>query len=295
MRRARTWSAVPVALALTATCLPFAAAQTGGRGFELEPAEPLERYRPVLRYDSREDYRAQPVTLPPSKPRAVEADRVYGHIAREGGETWLQYWFFYPYNPQDRGIVDTGRHEGDWEVAQFRVGPHGVPDLATLSGHTSAEGCDLNELETVAIDGVEAPVLYVANGSHAIYSRPGVHDRPFPDPNDEADGEGREVRPPLTHITDRRPGWVAYEGRWGASDGGWIPGEQPSPPGPRFQESDAWENPATFHAERAHDCGSDPPGRPWQAAVTVGVLAVFGLGIVAIVRRRRTRRRAPAP
>ena len=39
------------------------------------------------------------------------------------------------------------------------------------------------------------PVVFLARGSHAAYFAPGVRDRMFPDPNDEADGRGRRVRP----------------------------------------------------------------------------------------------------
>jgi hypothetical protein len=75
----------------------------------------LERHRPILRYDSEETYPAQPVSLPAGTAKRRAGERTYGHIAREDGETWLQYWLFYAYNPQDRGILATGRHEGDWE------------------------------------------------------------------------------------------------------------------------------------------------------------------------------------
>ena len=40
---------------------------------------------------------------------------------RADGGTWLQYWLYYSYQDQDRGIVRTGRHEGDWELVQYRV------------------------------------------------------------------------------------------------------------------------------------------------------------------------------
>jgi hypothetical protein len=36
----------------------------------------------------------------------------------------------------------------------------------------------------------DAPVAFLADGSHAAYFRPGVRDRTFPDPNDEAGDTG---------------------------------------------------------------------------------------------------------
>ena len=258
--------------ALIALAVPASAAALDGEGA-------LQRYRPILRYSSQERYFAQPVSLPPGSAEVLEGDRVYGHIARENDDVWLQYWFFYAYNPQDRSPLHTGRHEGDWELAQFRLGA-GVPDLTTLSQHSWAEGCEWDQLERKS----GAPVLYVANGSHAIYSRAGDYDRPFPDPTDEADGEGREVRPALKRISDAGPAWVHYDGRWGDTEAGWVPGESPSPFGPRFQEGGAWTSPSSYHEEQARTCGSGAPGRPWQTPLIALALAL--LVTLALVRYR---------
>jgi hypothetical protein len=250
---------------------------------EAKQSSPLERYRPVLRYDSREDYFAQPVSLPPGTAEVRPGDRLYGHVATEGGDTWLQYWLFYAYNPQDRHPLNTGRHEGDWELIQFRLGPDGRPTDAVMSEHSWAEGCAWSELEQ-APGG--APILYVANGSHATYSRPGDYGRPFPDPTDEADGDGRQVRPAVTVITNRHPAWVRYSGRWGDTEAGFIPGEMSSPAGPRFQESDAWDKPGSYAEAVARPCGSGAPGRPWETAAIVGAGALLIAGAFAVARRR---------
>lgn len=242
------------------------------------PEMALERHRPVVHYSAKERYFAQPVSLPAGSAEVREGDRVYGHVAHDGEDVWLQYWMFFAENPQQRSPLHTGRHEGDWELVQLRLGPGGTPDLATLSQHSWAEGCAWDELE---LEGA-APVVYVANGSHAIYSRPGFYDRPFPDPTDEAGADGRRVRPELTPIGDRRPAWVRYEGRWGDTDAGWVPGESPSPLGPRFQPSGVWDAPSAYHEERAVDCGSGPPSRPWQAPVIW--LLVAGLSAAGLRR-----------
>ena len=241
----------------------------------------LERYRPVLRYDADEEYRAQPVSLPAGTAERRAGDRAYGHVAREDGETWLQYWLFYADNPQDRGILATGRHEGDWELAQIRVGEGGVPAELVLAQHSWAERCPWSELET---SDRGAPVLYVANGSHATYATPGTHDRPWPDPNDEADGAGDEVRPTLTMIDDGGPAWVDYSGPWGDSEAGWVPGEASSPTGPRFASGDAWDHPGSY-AEAARSCGSGAPGGWWTWIVPAGVVLACGTGIVLWRRR----------
>jgi hypothetical protein len=243
---------------------------------------PLERYAPVLRYDKSEEYFAQPVSLPAGTAEVREGDVVYGHVAQEDGETWLQYWMFYAYNPQDRGIVKTGRHEGDWEMVQVRMGPDGSPDRMTLAQHSWAESCPAT---------VKAPVVHVANGSHASYATAWDHGRPFPDPDDEADGAGRQVTPRMVEISDESPSWVAYDGPWGDSEAGWVPGEQSSPVGPRFQESGAWDRPASFDAG-ARECGSGAPGRWWIWPLLVAAAAL--LATAAWRGWRRASRRVQA-
>jgi uncharacterized protein (TIGR03382 family) len=210
---------------------------------------------------------------------------VYGHLVEDEGRTWLQYWLFYAYNPQDRGLLNTGRHEGDWELVQVRLGPDGEPDRATFVQHSWAESCDWDDVEYPG-DASGVPVVYVANGSHASYPRPGVADRPWPDPNDEADGDGRVVRPPLTELTDSSPAWVGYEGRWGGSEAGPVPGEQSSPRGPRFQPDRRFFEPAALDAD-ARECGSGPPGRPWQSAGVGAIAVLVGLLVGLVLRRRR--------
>jgi Vacuolar protein sorting-associated protein 62 len=285
----------------------------------------LERHRPVLRYDrdegrfavsvdaltavseiDRERGERRRVPDPgflgsryADGPHAEPGDRlvpardpdtgrplVYGREARDGqGRVWLQYWLFFTGNQQDRGIVRTGRHAGDWELLQLRLGRDRRLVEATFAQHTWAEGCAWTDVERRGA----APVVYVANGSHALYPRAGRADRPWPDPNDEADGRGRRARPPLQVVDARSPRWMAWPGRWGEDDGGWVPGEQPSPRGPAFQP-DRWDDPGRFHAAEAQDCGEGPPGRPWQTGLTVVVAAALAAAGLRAARRSYNRR-----
>ncbi|HEX8052022.1 MAG TPA: hypothetical protein VF517_03455, partial [Thermoleophilaceae bacterium] len=216
-------------------------------------ADPLlDRHRPVLRYDSSERDRSTAVDaivprLDPDRERVdLEPEQpgrevVYGHRARGGdGRTWLQYWLFFLDNPQDRGILRGGRHEGDWELVQLRLDAAGRPDRVTFAQHSWAEGCEWSDTRREG----GAPVAYVANASHALYSRPKTHDRQWPDPDDEADGRGRRVRPPVVPIADRDPAWTRWPGRWGDSEAGIVPIEQSSPRGPAFQERRPWQDPS---------------------------------------------------
>lgn len=251
----------------------------------------LERHRPLLVYDRSERRRAVAVEplvregLPPrlsDKPTAPDARAVaYGRVVRDAGRVYLQYWLFSTYNSHDRGILRTGRHEGDWELVQLSLGADGEPVTGTLTQHSAAERCSWQQLERDA----SAPRIYVANGSHALYPRRGVHDRPFPDPNDEARGGGPTTRPELRRIHDDRPAWIRWQGRWGASRAGIVPAEQPSPRGPAFQGL-RWSDPAGFEAG-ARACGTPAPGLRWLVPALIA-FACLGLGWFAL-RRRRTR------
>ncbi|MBW3652102.1 MAG: hypothetical protein KY433_00640 [Actinobacteria bacterium] len=199
--------------------------------------------------------------------------RVYGHAVRDGARRWLQYWFFYPDNPQDRGIVRSGRHEGDWEMLQVGLGAGDRPQVVTFAQHGWRQGCGWDEVEREGA----APVAYVAHGSHATYPRPGKQDRPWPDPDDEVRGDGLRVRPRVSVITHDRPAWVLSRRPWGSSRAAWWnPFEKSSPSGPRFQDDGRWSAPAAWHAG-ARSCAAGPPGYPWWAFAAIAALAALGL------------------
>ncbi len=239
-----------------------------------------------MRYDSAERDRATAVEALTAR---VEGERIalrprvdplpdvtYGRRVRgSDGRTWLQYWFLYATNTQDRGIVRTGRHEGDWEMVQLALGADGRPRDATFAQHSWAEACPWRG------------VVHVAHGSHASFPTAGEHGRPWPDPDDFADGRGRAVRPRVEPFG----AWARWPGRWGTADASWIPGEQSSPRGPAFQEEGAWRDPAAFHA-RARACGSGAPPHP--IGLRIGALAaVIGIAAAALsLVRTRVRRAA---
>jgi hypothetical protein len=96
--------------------------------------------------------------------------------------------------------------------------------------------------------------VYVANGSHASYFAAGSYDR-FPLPTDEANGLSPNSTQPSMEaaISDAGPGWALWRGQWGASDGGGIPGGQPSPRGPS-QQGSKWTDPSNWDGSVAQ-CG----------------------------------------
>ena len=199
-------------------------------------------------------------------------------MVRRGGDEWLQYWSFYPDNPQDRGVTRTGRHEGDWELVQLGLSD-GRPAKATYAQHSWAEACDW--------DG-SRPRVFVANGSHAAYFERGRHERAWPDPNDEADGRtaGPSGVEPLGD-------WADWPGRWGHSRASWVPGEHSSPPSPAHQGK-PWDDPAAFERS-ARSCGAPSPYQwteTWATpALGVAALALAGVWLV----RRRTASTRPFP
>src|SRR5829696_9305252 len=98
--------------------------------------------RPVLADDAigetARDYAAHAAAL---HRQAKYRDRAYGHARRDrNGRLWLQYWLFYYYNDfQLLPFVSGGKHEGDWELVQIRLGPSEQPEQAVYTQHKTAE------------------------------------------------------------------------------------------------------------------------------------------------------------
>jgi hypothetical protein len=161
-------------------------------------------------------------------------DRAYGRVVVSQGKTWLQYWLFYYYNPQN--VLGFGVHEGDWESIQVGLDADGMPDSAVYAQHGDGERCTWGQVER---DATGAPVVYVALASHASYFQSGVNPRGIY-PDDYHRGTGLAVRPALEVVT-AAPGFLAWRGRWGASSS--------SPIAPRRQGN--WTDPSGFAAGAA--------------------------------------------
>ena len=247
-------------------------------------------------YDREEKWRAVAVddfVASDLRPNDAEAptptradDVVYGRVVRDGGRTWLQYWLFSAYNGQDRGIVRTGRHEGDWELFQVGLEGDGRPGVATLSQHSSYAACRWTSSSAKrAAPGSTSQTRRTRSTRGAAF-----HDRPFPDPNDETRGRSAGVRAEVRRISDAGPAWIRLDGRWGGSSGGWVPGEQASPYGPAFS-GDRWARPAEVHAA-ARGCFTAPAGARWLVPALIA--ASLAAGMVALLAWRRHRTRGPS-
>jgi Vacuolar protein sorting-associated protein 62 len=164
------------------------------------------------------------------------AERVYGRVRQQGDRVWLQYWLWSYYNPKH--LLGLGRHEGDWELVQIRLGAGGAPEAATYSQHTNGEARDWSRLERFEND---HPVVYVAPLSHALYYEPGAH--PYVLGVDNPDGSLPPVLPRVESFGD----WHRWIGRWGASTGvfgGRFGGRSPASPGRQGQK---WDDPEAWH------------------------------------------------
>jgi hypothetical protein len=256
-------------------------------------AGPLDRHAPVVVHaegeadvlTSVQAFAGRVPGIRPGRPRPV----LYGR--RVG--PWVQYWMLFARARQDLGVLRTGRHEGDWQLVQYRLERGRVVEAA-YQQPGGAERCGAAELRFRR----GRPVAFLARGSHAAYVAPGLRDRTWPRPNDEARGGGRVLRPPVVRIGGARRGWVRRPERWGATRAGWVPGERDSPRGPAFAPPGAWRDPAAWAAAagpcRAQECDEVGECDEPETLMAAG-LAGLGLLAVAGLARRRLRAIAPAP
>jgi hypothetical protein len=178
-------------------------------------------------------------------------DRVYGRPVISGGRTFLTYWLFSYYNPQN--VLGYGVHEGDWEYVQVALDEDGAPATATYAQHDGAERCAWSSVQRTAAG---APLVYVALASHASYFSPGVNGRGLL-PDDYHRGGGYAVRPALESVSQSTP-FMAWRGKWGASGS--------SPVAPRRQGK--WGDPGGLEAA-ADACTVGPA----QSAATQSALS----------------------
>jgi hypothetical protein len=190
--------------------------------------------------------------------QAKYRDRVYGHARRDAaGRLWLQYWLFYYYNDfQLLGDIGGGKHEGDWELVQIRLGPSEQPEQAVFTQHNLAQSKAWAAVRKAG----NTPLVYVARGSHANYFSAGSHWTGvwF----DQADGKGPQIVPRLEVLQDATPAWLLWPGYWGDTLPTDSPLDSKSPisPGRRAH----WLDPARLAgaAAPAPKRASAPPPAP---------------------------------
>lgn len=81
------------------------------------------------------------------------------------------WFFFYSFNLGNTVVnVRFGNHVGDWEHCLVRF-HHGQPKALFFSAHTAGEAYRYEAVEKIG----QRPVIYSAEGSHAMYATPDVH------------------------------------------------------------------------------------------------------------------------
>jgi hypothetical protein len=175
--------------------------------------------------------------------RRMEGDRrfrggLYGRIVKDdGGRDWLQYWFWFYYNPKN--LFGFGKHEGDWEMIQIGLDANGGPEVLAYAQHDSGEARGADGVEWIERDGGRHPVVYVAPLSHASYFEHGTH--PYPTGIDHPYGDGPEAWLAVERFGD----WVHWPGRWGNSERVIAERIGNGPPSPSRQSS-KWKSAAAF-------------------------------------------------
>ena len=195
---------------------------------------------------------------------------IYGRVApRAAGGRWLQYWFFYfvsakgvPGVRSATGPLGFGLHEGDWEMIQIAVPEDGgTPVAATYAAHDHGHSIGWDEVELEP--GLDAPVVYVALNSHALYPRraAGAARRCSGSASTcsttGATGPARACARRSGRSTRTTP-WLRWPGRWGSTDDGI---RTKSPRGPAHQ--DKWSRPDHMH-EHATPWRERWAGRPGE-------------------------------
>jgi hypothetical protein len=221
-------------------------------------------------------------------------DRAHTHARHDSaGHLWLQYWFFYYYNDfQLAGpLLSAGKHEGDWEMIQLRIGGDGKPDQAVYAQHKGAESKAWKDVK-MAPGAPDTPLVYVARGSHASYFSAGTHwtGTWF----DHADGHGPQIVPALTALSDSGTPWAIWPGSWGDTRATDSPLDSASPVGPAHHSR--WGDPAGLAATalrlataRVPPAPAVPPApqitvRRDGGGLRVSYSGVQGVGLVVAIR-----------
>ncbi len=92
----------------------------------------------------------------------ADSETVYAHVTSDGGQTVVQYWFFYAFNPGR-----WNNHEGDWEMIQVELSG-GSPTGVAFSQHQHGQRMAWAEAHKEG----DHPKVYVSKGSHSNYPRP---------------------------------------------------------------------------------------------------------------------------
>ncbi|MFQ5920126.1 MAG: hypothetical protein ACE5I4_08830, partial [Thermoplasmata archaeon] len=173
-------------------------------------------------------------------------DTVYGRVTPDGGQTVVQYWFYYAFNP---GVWNN--HEGDWEMVQATVSGSTPTEVAYAQHHDGqrmpwdSENAFTAFLPTSVQREGTHPKVYVALGAHASYLRP--YQGHLGISGDMLSDQGPVWRPgdyPIVNLGEQASPsagneWLQFAGRWGEFS---VPAHvraEAGPPGPAFRSEGA--------------------------------------------------------
>ncbi|KAL6703634.1 hypothetical protein ACN47E_009494 [Coniothyrium glycines] len=112
------------------------------------------------------------------------ADAITGVVVVvEKGNGVVDAFYFYFFSYNWGGVVleqQLGNHVGDWEHNMIRF-RNGQPEAMWLSQHANGEAFTFKCLQKDRSG--KRPICYVANGTHALYATPGLHDHTIPNVN----------------------------------------------------------------------------------------------------------------
>lgn len=150
---------------------------------------------------------------------------VYYHVDTSSGNTVIQYWMFYVFNPGEHN-----KHEGDWEMVEIVV-PNAGQNWVGYSQHYSGQKATWDLVER---DGNNFKV-FVARGSHANYLR--SYSGKLGIASDSVGDNGKVLKPSdyaLVELSSQD--WLNFDGLWGQVDSieDFFMGEA-GPQGPKYR------------------------------------------------------------
>lgn len=153
-----------------------------------------------------------------------------------------QYWAFFPYNYLTAAVGDTDYHEGDIEGVSIIFGRDNRPRYIyqTRHGGLGKEGKLFKWEDRALAKSGNHVVAWSARGSHAMYDKCGLYDRPGGLPNDGLLCNSQQLVS-FTSQTTRlsrlaKASWACWQGKLG--NGGANPRHGSSPTTPLWQQGD---------------------------------------------------------
>ncbi|KAJ5142114.1 hypothetical protein N7526_003109 [Penicillium atrosanguineum] len=136
----------------------------------------------LLRQELRKRYGGKPIQEPiqdtPMEGAGGRSDAPVILLVMDKGNGVVDvFWFFfYSFNLGNTvANVRFGNHVGDWEHCMMRF-HNGEPKALFFSAHTAGEAYRYEAVEKIG----KRPVIYSAEGSHAMYATAGVHEYVLP-------------------------------------------------------------------------------------------------------------------